>query len=78
MVKLGARLPTLLDGWRPDVVHGHDWRMGWAADSLSSIFDVPFILTMHGSAACIFLIKLALETAGSTVPKKCQVGSNNE
>lgn len=49
MVKLGARLPTLLDGWRPDVVHGHDWRMGWASDSLSSIFNVPFILTMHGT-----------------------------
>jgi glycogen(starch) synthase len=49
MVKLGARLPETLDGWRPDVVHGHDWRMGWAADTLSSIFDVPFVLTMHGT-----------------------------
>jgi glycogen(starch) synthase len=49
MVKLGAQLPTLLDGWRPDVVHGHDWRMGWASDSLSSIFGVPFVLTMHGT-----------------------------
>ncbi len=49
MVKLGARLPTLLDGWRPDVVHGHDWRMGWASDALSSIFEVPFVLTMHGT-----------------------------
>jgi len=49
MVKLGADLPARLDGWRPDVVHGHDWRMGWAADALSSIFDVPFILTMHGT-----------------------------
>ncbi len=49
MVKLGAQLPALLEGWRPDVVHGHDWRMGWASDSLSSIFDVPFILTMHGT-----------------------------
>ena len=33
MVKLGAHLPDTLDGWRPDVVHGHDWRMGWAADA---------------------------------------------
>ena len=49
MVKLGTQLPDTLDGWRPDVVHGHDWRMGWAADSLSSIFDVPFVLTMHGT-----------------------------
>jgi glycogen(starch) synthase len=49
MVKLGAQLPDMFDGWRPDVVHGHDWRMGWAADTISSIFDVPFILTMHGT-----------------------------
>ena len=49
MVKLGAELPNRLDGWRPDVVHGHDWRMGWASDSLSSIFGVPFVLTMHGT-----------------------------
>lgn len=49
IVKLGADLPVRFDGWRPDVVHGHDWRMGWAADALSSIFDVPFMLTMHGT-----------------------------
>ena len=49
VVKVGARLPEQFDGWRPDVVHGHDWRMGWAADTLSSLFDVPFILTMHGT-----------------------------
>ncbi len=49
MVKLGAHLPETLDGWRPDIVHGHDWRMGWAADTLSSIFQVPFVLTMHGT-----------------------------
>jgi glycogen(starch) synthase len=49
VVKLGAALPDTLDGWRPDVVHGHDWRMGWAADTLSSFYDVPFVLTMHGT-----------------------------
>lgn len=46
--KLGSSLPDLLDGWEPDVVHGHDWRMGWSADALSARFNVPFILTMHG------------------------------
>lgn len=49
VVKLGMRLPVELDGWKPDVVHGHDWRMGWASDTLASMFDVPFILTMHGT-----------------------------
>jgi glycogen(starch) synthase len=37
------------EGWRPDVVHGHDWRVGWAADTLSTLYDVPFALTMHGT-----------------------------
>jgi glycogen(starch) synthase len=49
VVKLGASLPDMFDGWRPDVVHGHDWRMGWAADTLSSLFEAPFVLTMHGT-----------------------------
>ncbi|MET0909517.1 MAG: glycosyltransferase family 4 protein [Ilumatobacteraceae bacterium] len=53
--KLGAQLATLLDtdgadgSWRPDIVHGHDWRTGWAADTLSTLFGVPFVLTMHGT-----------------------------
>ncbi len=38
-----------LDGWRPDVVHGHDWTVGWAADTLASRYDAPFVLTMHGT-----------------------------
>jgi glycogen synthase len=54
--KLGAQLGDLLEhsatdggAWRPDIVHGHDWRTGWAADSLATIFGVPFVLTMHGT-----------------------------
>lgn len=38
-----------LAGWAPDVVHGHDWRIGWAAETLARRHDVPFILTMHGT-----------------------------
>ena len=49
VVKLGMQLLHDLDGWRPDVVHGHDWRMGWAADTLATMHNVPFILTMHGT-----------------------------
>ncbi len=49
VVKLGMRLPTDLDGWIPDLVHGHDWRLGWASDVLASHFEVPFVLTMHGT-----------------------------
>jgi glycogen synthase len=49
VVKLGSRLPVDLDGWEPDVVHGHDWQLGWAADSLAARYGVPFVLTMHGT-----------------------------
>ncbi len=38
-----------LTGWMPDIVHGHDWRIGWAADTIARHHGVPFILTMHGT-----------------------------
>ena len=49
VTKLGSRLVGDLDGWEPDIVHGHDWQLGWAADSLAARYDVPFVLTMHGT-----------------------------
>ncbi len=49
MVRLGTQLEHLFEGWTPDIIHGHDWRTGWAADTLAAIADVPFILTMHGT-----------------------------
>jgi len=47
--KVGSRLTGDLAGWAPDIVHGHGWRFGWAADSLASQYNVPFVLTMHGT-----------------------------
>jgi glycogen(starch) synthase len=47
--KVGSRLTGDLAGWIPDIVHGHDWRLGWAADSLAFQYNVPFVLTMHGT-----------------------------
>jgi len=49
VVKAGSRFVGELEGWRPDVVHGHDWGLGWAADSLATRYNVPFVLTMHGT-----------------------------
>lgn len=49
LVKLADRIETELNGWTPDVVHGHDWRVGWAADTLATLYDIPFVLTMHGT-----------------------------
>ncbi|MEL6892778.1 MAG: glycosyltransferase family 4 protein [Actinomycetota bacterium] len=49
IVKLADRVEEELDAWFPDVVHGHDWTVGWAGDTLASKYDVPFVLTMHGT-----------------------------
>ena len=49
ITKLGSRFEGDLEGWRPDIVHGHDWQLGWASDSLAHRYDVPFVLTMHGT-----------------------------
>jgi glycogen(starch) synthase len=38
-----------LGEWVPDVVHAHDWHVGWAADVLSTLFDVPLVTTLHGT-----------------------------
>ena len=49
LTALGATLDSDSGGWRPDIIHGHDWSVGWAADTLAAIHDVPFVLTMHGT-----------------------------
>ncbi|MEM1332112.1 MAG: glycosyltransferase family 4 protein [Actinomycetota bacterium] len=49
LVKLADVVEQELDCWFPDVVHGHDWTVGWAGDALASKYDVPFVLTMHGT-----------------------------
>ena len=38
-----------LGGWRPDVVHAHDWQVAWAADVAATLFDVPMVTTFHGT-----------------------------
>jgi glycogen(starch) synthase len=44
-----VQLTTALDGWRPDLVHAHDWLVAWAGDDLRALWDVPFIATMHAT-----------------------------
>ncbi len=48
-VQLMTDADSPLTDWVPDVVHGHDWRIGWAADTLARRHDAPFVLTMHGT-----------------------------
>ncbi|MEY2958483.1 MAG: hypothetical protein RLZZ01_1051 [Actinomycetota bacterium] len=40
---------ALLGGWRPDVIHAHDWGVAWAADVLATLFGVPIVTTFHGT-----------------------------
>ena len=45
LVQLSARL----GGWRPDVVHAHDWLVAWAGDTLQALWDVPMVATIHAT-----------------------------
>jgi glycogen synthase len=49
LVRLLTDATSPMHGWVPDVVHGHDWKIGWAADMLANHFAAPFVLTMHGT-----------------------------
>ncbi|MEY4173352.1 MAG: hypothetical protein RI900_517, partial [Actinomycetota bacterium] len=44
-----AQCAARLDGWRPDVVHAHDWTVAWAADTLKALFSVPMVATVHAT-----------------------------
>ncbi len=44
-----TKLVHRLAGWRPDVVHAHDWLMAWSGDVLSTLLDVPLVATMHAT-----------------------------
>jgi glycogen(starch) synthase len=46
LVQLAALLP---DGWRPDIVHAHDWLAAWAGDTLQTLWRVPFVATVHAT-----------------------------
>jgi glycogen(starch) synthase len=48
MVDRAVRLERDGGRWVPDVVHGHDWQVAWAANSLASTFAVPLVMSFHG------------------------------
>lgn len=49
IAQLALDADSPLAGWVPDVVHGHDWTVGWSAETLARHHGVPFVLTMHGT-----------------------------
>jgi glycogen(starch) synthase len=44
-------LPGWLDGWRPDVVHAHDWLVAHAAIGAADLLRVPLVATLHATEA---------------------------
>jgi glycogen(starch) synthase len=40
-----------LDGWRPDVVHAHDWLVTHPAIALADFFAAPLVATVHATEA---------------------------
>jgi glycogen synthase len=42
---------TRLDGWRPEVVHAHDWLVAHPATTLADAFGVPLVATVHATEA---------------------------
>jgi glycogen(starch) synthase len=44
-----VQLIAALDGWRPDVVHAHDWLAAWAGDDLRVLWDAPLVATIHAT-----------------------------
>jgi len=40
-----------LDGWRPDVVHAHDWLVAHAAANLQAVWGCPLVATIHATEA---------------------------
>jgi glycogen synthase len=48
MVRAGLEL---LGGWRPDVVHAHDWLVAHPAIALAEAADAPLVATVHATEA---------------------------
>ncbi len=38
-----------VEGWRPDVIHAHDWSVAWAADVIAAATGAPIVTTFHGT-----------------------------
>ena len=52
LCKVGAKIAKDgVDGWKPDVVHGHDWQAGLTPEyMLAAGTDKPFVFTVHNIA----------------------------
>jgi glycogen(starch) synthase len=46
---LGEQGCALVDSWRPDVVHGHDWVVAQASRVIADHAGVPLVMTVHAT-----------------------------
>lgn len=46
-----VRAGFVLNDWRPDVIHAHDWLVAHPAIALAQFFDVPLVSTIHATEA---------------------------
>jgi glycogen(starch) synthase len=44
-----VQLAAHLDGWKPDLVHAHDWLVAWCGDTLHELLGVPLVATIHAT-----------------------------
>ena len=44
-----TQLVARLGKWRPDIVHAHDWLVAWAGDTISTLWSVPLVATIHAT-----------------------------
>jgi glycogen synthase len=44
-----TQLVARLGRWRPHVVHAHDWLVAWAGDTISTLWSVPLVATIHAT-----------------------------
>ncbi len=52
--RLVAAVQQHAGGWRPDVVHGHDWVVAEAGQRLAEAFDVPLVATVHATETGLY------------------------
>lgn len=52
LCKVGAMIAADgVDGWTPDIVHGHDWQAGFTPEYMRALeVDTPFLFTIHNIA----------------------------
>ena len=52
LCKVGAMVAADgVGGWRPDIVHGHDWQAGLTPEYMMALgVDAPFVFTIHNIA----------------------------